>query len=151
MDYLGFVITSNFLKNPQLGNDMAFHRICPFYGNLYISKHWKLHGVSSTLDLRTSEGYGKFLCFPILFLYYVNSLFPYFGNCMDFCFARSIWDTHKFGMFVFSHTRIMGIHFSHILGIEWVSASPKIFKRPINLKYLCFPILFPYHGNPLFP
>ena len=40
------IITSNFLKNPQSGNDMAFHRIFPFYGNLYIHKHWEFHGFS---------------------------------------------------------------------------------------------------------
>ena len=48
-------------------------------------------------------------------------------------------------------SRFMGIHFSHVLGIVWVSASSKIFKKPINLKCLCFPILFPYYGNTLFP
>ena len=89
MDYLGFVITSNFLKNPQPANDMAFHRIFPFYGNFYIPKHLELHGFSSTLTLRGSEEYGKSLCFPILSLYYVNSLFPYFWNCMDFCWSIS--------------------------------------------------------------
>ena len=45
----------------------------------------------------------------------------------------------------------MGIHFSHVLVIVWISASSKLFKKPINLKCLCFPILFPYYGNPLFP
>ena len=90
MDYLGFVITSNFLKNPQPGNDMAFHRIFPFYGNLYIHKHWEFHGFSSTLNLRGSEDYGESLCFLLLFPYYVNSLFPYFGNCMDFCITQNI-------------------------------------------------------------
>ena len=39
MDYLDFIIASNFLKNPQPQNDMAFHRIFPFYGNLYVPKH----------------------------------------------------------------------------------------------------------------
>ena len=103
VDYLGFIITSNFLKNPQPGNDMAFHRIFSFYGNLYIHKHWEFHGFSSTLNLRGSKDYGKSLCFLLLFPYYVNSLFPYFGNCMDFCFSQNIWETHYFGMFVFSH------------------------------------------------
>ena len=42
-------------------------------------------------------------------------------------------------------------HFSHVLEIVWISAPPKLFKKPINLKYLCFSILFPYYGNPLFP
>ena len=45
----------------------------------------------------------------------------------------------------------MEIHFPHVLGTVWISALPKIFKKPINLKCLCFPILFPYYGNPLFP
>ena len=44
----------------------------------------------------------------------------------------------------------MEIHFSLILGTVWISALPEIFRKPKNLKYLCFPILFPYYGNPLF-
>ena len=36
VDCLGFLITSNFLKNLQLENNTAFHRIFPFYGNLNI-------------------------------------------------------------------------------------------------------------------
>ena len=56
-------------------------------------------------------------------------------------------------MFVFfpNFSRIMEIHFFQVLGIVWISASSKIFKKPINLKCLCFSILFPYNGNPLFP
>ena len=56
-------------------------------------------------------------------------------------------------MFVFFPyiSRIMEIHFSQFLGIVWISASSEIFKKPINLKCLCFPILFPYNGNSLFP
>ena len=46
----------------------------------------------------------------------------------------------------------MEIHFSKVLGIVWISASSKIFKKPINLKFeINFSILFPYNGNPLFP
>ena len=45
----------------------------------------------------------------------------------------------------------MGIQFSHVLGIVWISASSKLFKKSINLKHLFFPILFPCYGNPLFP
>ena len=48
----------------------------------------------------------------------------------------------------------MGIHFSHILGIVWVSASPKIFEKPITLEcffFHTFPILweftFPMFGD----
>ena len=90
----------------------------------------------------------KCLCFLIVFHYYGNSLFPYFGNCMDFCFTQSIWETHYFGMSVFSDT--FPVLWEFTLSI-WISASSKIFKKPINLKCLCFPILFPYYANPLFP
>ena len=96
----------------------------------------------------------KCVCLLIFFPCYGNSLFPYFGNCMGFSSTQNIWETHYFGMFVFFFpyfSRFMGIHFSHVLGIVWVSASSKIFKKPINLKCLCFPILFPYYGNTLFP
>ena len=72
---------------------------------------------------------------------------------MDFCFTQNSCKIHYFGMFdffpYFSH--IMGIHFSHVLGVVWISASSEIFKKPINLKYFCFPILFLYQDNPLFP
>ena len=108
------------------------------------------HGFSSTLNLRDSEEYGKYLCFPMLFLYYVNSLFPVFGNCMDFCFTQNIWETQTFKCFFTYFSRIMRIHVSHVLGIIWISASLEIFKKPINLKCLCFPTLFLYYGNPLF-
>ena len=45
----------------------------------------------------------------------------------------------------------MEIHFSQVLGIVWISALSEIFKKPINLKCLCFFMFFPYNGNPLFP
>ena len=62
MDYSGFAITSNFLKKTGPGNDMVFHKIFQFYGNLYISKHWKLHGKLQvneklTPNLRGSKQY----------------------------------------------------------------------------------------------
>ena len=119
----------------------------------------------------------KCFCFPILFPYNGNPLFPCFGNCMDFCFKQKIPETLNFEMFVFSPIfplqweftfpifwewygfllhpkyfrnqhfgkfaffpyffRIMGIRFFHVLGIVWISASSKIFKKPINLKRLC--------------
>ena len=91
------------------------------------------------------------MCFLIFFPNYGNSLFPHFGNCMDFCFAQNIWETLECLLFLPYFFRIMGTHFSHVLGIVWIFASSRIFKKPINLKCLCFSILFPYNGNPLFP
>ena len=49
-DCLGFLITSNFLKHPQSGNDMAFH-IFPCYGNSYIPKHWGLYAFPLTQNV----------------------------------------------------------------------------------------------------
>ena len=93
----------------------------------------------------------KCLFFLILFPYYGNSLFSYFGNCMDFCFTQNIWETLKCLFFFPYFSRIMRIHFSHVLGTAWISASSKKFQKHLTLKFLCFPILFPYYGNPLFP
>ena len=45
----------------------------------------------------------KCLCFPILFPYYGNPLFPCVGNCMDFCFQQKNPETLNFEMFMFSH------------------------------------------------
>ena len=129
MDYLGFVITSHFLKNPQSANDMAFHRIFPFYGNLYIPKHWELDGFSRTLNLQGSEEYGKSLCFPILFPYWVNSLFRYFGNCIDFGFIQNIEEINTFKMFVFYHT--LSVFWEFTFHIFW-----ELYGFLFNPKYL---------------
>ena len=132
---------------------MAFHRIFPFYGNLYIHKHWELHGFSSTLNLRGSEDYGNSLCFPILFPYYVNSLFPYFGNCMDFYFTRNISETLNFEMFVFSY--IFPLLWEFTFPIFWelygFLLHPKYLRNPLLWNVCFFPILSPYYGNSLFP
>ena len=79
--------------------------------------------------------------FPIFWELYGFLLLPkYLRNPL-------LWNVCVFSYF----SRIMEIHFSKVLGIVWISASSKIFKKPIDLKCLCFSILFPYNGNPLFP
>ena len=127
------------LRNSYYGN--YFSHILGF---LWISTSPKIFEKPVTLEC---------LCFHILFLYYGNPLFPCFANCMDFCLTRNILETHKFEMMVFSHTfsRTMEIHFSHVLEIVWISASPEIFEKPVTLECLYFPILFSYYGNSLFP
>ena len=57
----------------------------------------------------------------------------------------------EYGKSVFSHTFPINSKFTfpNNLGIAWISASPKIFEKPINLKWLCFPMPFPNYGNPL--
>ena len=83
--------------------------------------------------------------FPVLWEF----RFSMFWELYEFLFHKKILKTLNFEMFVFSFT--MGIHFSHILGTAWISASPKIFEKPITLECLFFPILSPYYGNSLFP
>ena len=153
MDYLGFVITSNFVKNPQPGNDMTFLGILSFYGNLYIHRHWEFHGFSSTLNLWGSQDYGKSLCFLLLFPYYVNLLFPYFGNCMDFCFTQNIWQTHYFGWFLFSHIFPLLWELTFLIFWELYGflLHPKYLRNPTLWNVCFFSILFPYYGNSLSP
>ena len=153
MDYLGFVITSNFVKNPQPGNDMTFLGILSFYGNLCIHRHWEFHGFSSTINLRGSQDYGKSLCFLLLFPYYVNLLFPYFGSCMDFCFTQNIWETHYFGRFLFSHIFPLLWEFTFLMFWELYGflLHPKYFRNPTLWNVCFFSILFPYYGNSLSP
>ena len=124
---------------------MAFHRTFSFYGNLYIHKHWEFHGFSSTLNLRDSEVYGKSLYFLLLFPFYVHSLFPYFGNCMDFCFTQNICETHYFGMFVFSHIfpLLCELTFSIFWDLHGFLLHPKYLRNPL-LWNVCF---FPYFSR----
>ena len=77
-------ILPHFFKNPQPANDMAFHRIFPCYRNFYIPKQLGLHEFSLTLNLWGRAEPGNYLCFPILVLWYGNSLIPQFGNCIRF-------------------------------------------------------------------
>ena len=153
MDYLGFVITSNFLKNPQPGNDMAFHRIFSFYGNLYIHKHWEFHGFSSTLNLRGSENYGKSLCFLLLFPYYVNSLFPNFGiiwiSALPKIFQKPI--TLKclcFPIYFLYHGNSLFPYFGNCMDFCF---PPNSWETHYFGMFGFFPILFPYYGNSLLP
>ena len=153
MDYLGFVITSNFLKNPQPGNDMALHRIFSFYWNLYIHKHWEFHGFSSTLNLRGSENYGKSLCFLLLFPYYVNSLFPNFGiiwiSALPKIFQKPI--TLKclcFPIYFLYHGNSLFPYFGNCMDFCF---PPNSWETHYFGMFGFFPILFPYYGNSLLP
>ena len=40
----------------------------------------------------------------------------------------------------------MRIHFFHVLGTAWISASYEKFKKPLTLKCLCFPIFWELYG-----
>ena len=69
-----------------------------------------------------------------------HSTFPIFWKLPGFLLqgknSRNPWLWNVCVVPYFSLT--MGNHFSHILGIVWISASPKIFEKPNILKCLCF-------------
>ena len=143
--WVSYLIISNVLKSPQSGIDMAFHRIFPFYGNFYIHKH-----LLKFCEAAKTTGN---LCFLLLFPYYVNSLYPYFGNCMIFVSAKIFEKSITLECQFFPNTFpvLQEFHFLMFWELYAFLLHPKYFKKPINLKCLCFPILFPYQGNPLFP
>ena len=113
------------------------------------------HVLGTTWISASSEKFQKHLtlkcfCFPIFFPYYGIHFSHILGivwiSALPKIFEK-LWNV--FSPPYFSH--IMEIYFSHVSGIVWISPQSKIFKKPINLKCLCFPMLFPYYGNPLFP
>ena len=71
-----------------LDNNLILKRL--FFNKVIVSRIFKaLLWLASTLNLRVSEEYGKSMfshSFPVL----CKSLFPYFENCMNFCFTRNI-------------------------------------------------------------
>ena len=80
------------------------------------------------------------LTFPVL----CKFTFPIFWELYGFLllpkYLRNplLWNVCVFPYFSLA----MGIHFFHILGIVWISASLKIVEKPITLECLFFPILF---------
>ena len=63
----------------------------------------------------------KCLCFPILFTYYGNPPFSYFGNCMDFCFSQK------------------NIEFSHVFSLLWEFIFPifwELYRSVLHMKYV---------------
>ena len=118
---------------------------------IHFPMFWELHGFLAASSEKFQKHLTlKCLCFLIFFPYYGNSLFPYFGSCMDFCFTQNIWEPLEC---FFSHTfpELSESTFPTFWELYRFMLHPKILKKPINLKCLCFPILFPNYGNPLFP
>ena len=80
-----------------------------------------------------------------------------FLNSIDFYSKPMVWEYISFphNIPIVWNFTLPIIHFFHILGIVWISASLKVVEEPITLECLffpiLFPILFPYYGNSLFP
>ena len=52
---------------------------------------------------------------------------------------------------IFHKPKYLGVDTFEVWEIVWIFASRKIFKKLIIFKCLCFPIVFPYYENSLFP
>ena len=86
--------------------------------------------------------------FPVLWKFTFLIFWELYGFLLHPKYLRN---PHTWNVCVFPYfSRIMEIHFSHVLGTAWISASSKKFQKPLTLKCLCFPIFFPYCGDSLF-
>ena len=87
-NYMGFCITQIILEALNFGVFLFSHTF-PLLWEFTFSIFWESYGfVPQGKYARNLLGY---LYFLILFPYYINSIFPFFGNyCMDFCFTKNI-------------------------------------------------------------
>ena len=107
-----FLIHMKNLKKPQIWNACVFPNFSLTMG-IHFSHILGILWNSAPPKIFEKPITFEYLSFPILFPYYGNSFFPCFGSCMDFCFAKNIWETHIFEMFLFTYfSRTMEIHFS---------------------------------------
>ena len=123
-----------------------------YYENLPFPCFGNCIDFSLTQNIWETTNFGMFVfshTFPVLW----KSTFPTFWELYGFLHQPKYLKNPKiWNVFVFPYfSRTMEIHFPHVLGIVWISKSPKIFEKPITLECLCFPTLFPYYGNPLSP
>ena len=107
-EFYGFLLHPKYLRNPNFGMFvffLYFHHIMGIHvshilGIVWISASTIFSYFSHTMEIHfshifktawisaSSQKFKKYLtlkclCFPILFPYYGNSLFSYFGNCME--------------------------------------------------------------------
>ena len=141
-----------YLRNPLTWNISVFpyllrtleNHFPHVLGIVWISVLRKIFEKSTTL---------KYLEFPTLFPYYRSPFSPCFGNCMDFPMlwklygflfhSKYLWNPSIWNVCVFRYlSRAIKLYFPHSLGLAWISASPKIFKKSINLKFF-FSHIFP--------
>ena len=97
--------------------------------------------------------------FSHVFLILWEFTFPIFWELYGFLLhSKSLRNPLLQNVCFFSHAFpvLWKFTFSQVLGILWISASSKIFRKPISLKCLCFSlqgfsILCQYNRNPFFP
>ena len=110
-DLYGLMLHMKYVKNPYLWNVYVFPHVS-LTMRIYFSYVFGIVWVSVSLEICKKSIPLECLCFPKIFPYYGNSLFPCFGNCIDYCL-----ETLALGMFFFPilfHT--IGNHFPHFWG-----------------------------------
>ena len=98
----------------------------------------------------------EFLCFLLILPYYGNSIFPCFWNLLQFprflFHTKYLKDPWFLNVCIFPYfSRTMRIRFSYVLGTVWIFASCKVWKKALDFRMFCFPILFSYYRNSFFP
>ena len=112
---------------PYYGNSLfpCFAKCMDFCIKRQISETLNFE-IFAVVNIYVKDKVLKKIVFSHIFAYYGNSLYPYFGNSMGFCFNQNISETLESLLFFPYFSRIMRVHFSHVLRVAWVSASSKI-------------------------
>ena len=156
----GFLFHPKYLRNPWIWNVCVF----PYFSHtmqIYFSHALGIVWISASRKIFEKAITLEFLCFPHfsctteIHFQQVQELygFPVFWELYRFLFHpkylknSQIWNVCVTKCFSLTKE----IHFLYVLGILWISDSPKLFKKSINLKCVCFLILFQYYGSPLYP
>ena len=110
---------------------------------------WELY--ESLLHPKYLRNFGMFIfshTFPVIWQFTFPMFWEMYGFLLHPKSLRNplIWNVCVFPYF----SRVMEIHFSHVLGTAWISASSKNIQKHLTFKFSCFPIFFPFSANSLF-
>ena len=147
----GFSSTLNLEGRAEPGNYLCFP-ILPVIWKFTHPIVWELYGFLLHVKY-VRNPYAWNICvfsnFPVL----CEFNFPIFWKLYRFLLHKKCLRNPKFlNVCVFPcSSRTMGIHIPCVLEIVWIFASREIFKKLIIFECSCFPILFPYYENSLFP
>ena len=150
-EFHGFSSILNLRGSEDCEKSLCFLLLFLYYGNSLSSDFGNCMDFCLTQKISENHYFGMFVfshIFPLLWEFTISIFWELYGFLLHQKQLRNplLWNVCFFPYF----SRIIAIRFSHVLGIVWISASSKTFKKPKNLKCLCFPILFPYYGNSFF-
>ena len=100
LEWHGLLFHAKYVRKPYLRNICIF----PYFSytmGIHFSYVLEILWIFASREIFKKPIIFECLYFPILFPYNENSLFPCFGNCMDFCFTQNKWVTLDIGIFCF--------------------------------------------------